>query len=76
MNPKSMTALQMYQAIGRPARLRCDGLLVDVTVMDVKMSYGKARLLVQPIAGVGTVWVEMDRLSILEAKTNGLEVAR
>ncbi len=34
------------------------GILVEVTVKDVKTSYGQNRFLVTPIAGKGEAWVE------------------
>lgn len=36
------------------------GLLVEVTVLDYKTSWGKDRWLVTPVAGSGQIWVEAD----------------
>lgn len=35
-------------------------LMVKVTVLDYKQSYGKDRWLVTPVSGDGQVWVEKD----------------
>ena len=58
-----MTVKEYVDTIGKEAFIRTapfgvHGLLVKVTVEDVKMSYGKTRFLVKPVAGSGTVWVE------------------
>lgn len=44
--------------VGKKARILAGGLGVDVKVVDVKMSYGKERYRVIPVAGDGAVWVE------------------
>ena len=58
-----MTATEMLPAIGTTVMVRFEDLMVACLVKDVKSSWGKARLLVLPIAGEGTQWVEMGRVS-------------
>lgn len=48
--------------VGKKGRILAGGLGVDVEIVDVKMSYGKERFLVIPIAGDGATWVESVKL--------------
>ncbi len=65
------TAKQMIVAVGQPVQLRSGDLWIDCTVVDVKNSWGKNRLLVCPVAGQGEQWVEMSSVRL----TNALAVA-
>ncbi len=51
-----MTVKELMTFIGKVGTVRADGLLVEVTVKDVKMAYGSTRYLVAPVAGSGTKW--------------------
>ena len=44
--------------VGKKATIFAAGLKVEVTITDVKTSYGRDRYLVTPVAGAGEVWVE------------------
>lgn len=44
--------------VGKKATINCAGLQIEVNIVDVKMSYGKERFKVSPVAGKGEVWVE------------------
>lgn len=44
--------------VGKKATIFCGGLSVEVTIIDVKTSYGRDRYKVTPVAGKGEVWVE------------------
>lgn len=45
--------------VGKKATVVCDlSLTIEVKILDVKMSYGRERYLVTPVAGSGEVWVE------------------
>lgn len=44
--------------VDKKATINTVGLTVEVVIKDVKMSYGKARFLVAPVAGEGSIWVE------------------
>lgn len=59
-----MTATQMTPAIGMQVLVRCEGLAVECTVLDVKHSYGRPRLLVTPVSGVGEQWIELARVGV------------
>ena len=57
------TVAELKDVIGAKAAIRIgtfgeNGLVVQVTVKDVKFSYGRERYLVTPVAGAGEVWVE------------------
>lgn len=58
----NLTATEMIPAVGEPVRVRFEDLWIDATVVDVKSSWGKARLLIRPVAGNGQQWVELGRL--------------
>jgi hypothetical protein len=56
------TVTEMLPAVGALVQLRAGSggeLWIDCTVVDVKNSWGKNRLLVRPLAGDGQVWVEL-----------------
>jgi hypothetical protein len=61
-NPMS-TCLAMQPAIGAWVRVHFESIEVECEVVDVKNSWGKARLYVKPIAGAGAQWVEMGRIA-------------
>ena len=44
--------------VGELAYVFIGGLKVEVEILDVKITYGKDRFCVTPVAGSGTVWVE------------------
>lgn len=50
---------ELYEKyVNKEAFIRLGGLIVFVTITDVKLSYGRERYLVTPNAGEGEVWVE------------------
>lgn len=57
-----MTANEMIPAVGAKVLVYCESLGIECRVKDVKMSWGKPRFLVTPIAGNGEQWVEMGRI--------------
>jgi hypothetical protein len=57
-----MTANEMAPAVGAIVVLRCESLTVNCRVADVKMAYGRPRLLVRPCMGEGEQWVELSRV--------------
>lgn len=63
-----MTAREMLPAIGAPILVRFEDITIRCTVVNVKQSYGRARLLVKPTAGTGEQWVELPRV-VLERET-------
>lgn len=44
--------------IGKKVKVNLGGLMVIVTIKDVKNSYGKDRFLITPVEGSGEVWTE------------------
>lgn len=56
------TAKQMIPAINEQVIVRFESITVDCTVNDVKSSYGNIRLLVIPVSGGGSQWVELGRV--------------
>lgn len=42
--------------------VRVGGLEIKVTIKDFKISYGKERFLIEPIAGNGEIWTEKVQL--------------
>lgn len=44
--------------VDKDAHVFAGGMQVQVKITDVKMSYGRERYLITPIAGGGFVWVE------------------
>lgn len=52
-----MTAREMIPAVGARVYLRAQGLQVACVVVDVKNSYGTARVQLEPICGTGRTWV-------------------
>lgn len=49
---------EVSEFVGKKATLDCNGLSVEVKIVDVKSSYGRMRYLVTPASGSGEVWVE------------------
>lgn len=59
---------ELYEKyMNKRARILAGGLGVQVKIVDVKMSWGRERFRVIPVAGDGAVWVESVQLLI---KTN------
>lgn len=59
-----MTATEMIPAVGMTVLVRFEDCQVSCTVADVKHVYGKARVLITPVNGLGSQWVELSRVSI------------
>ena len=57
-----MTCKEMLPAVGEMVRVKFESLWIECKVHDVKTAWGKARLLVRPVAGQGEQWVELGRL--------------
>lgn len=63
-----MTATEMMPAVGTIVLVACEQMNVACHVVDVKTSWGKRRLQVLPVAGNGTQWVELTRVSMGECR--------
>jgi hypothetical protein len=57
-----MNALESQKYLGKQASLSIDGLIVSVSIMDVKRSYGTLRFLIS--GGFNSTWVNADRVSV------------
>lgn len=49
---------EKLKLIGKKGTINVSGLIVEVKILDFKMSYGHERYLVTPVAGKGEVWTE------------------
>ncbi len=50
--------------LNKEATYRINGLQVRVKIVDVKLSYGQTRFLIQPVAGTGEVWVDQSSVVV------------
>ena len=57
------TLTEQAKKLGRIVELELNGLTVQAKVLDFKLSYGRERWLVTPVAGSGEVWVEKVKFS-------------
>lgn len=57
-----ITYHDMTPAVGARVAVQYESIRVMCTVLNVKSSYGRVRLLVAPEAGSGEQWVEVTRL--------------
>jgi hypothetical protein len=60
------TALEMIPAIGATVLVRFEQLQILCTVLNVKNSWGKPRLLITPDSrnSTGQQWVELERVTV------------
>jgi hypothetical protein len=65
----AMTATELMPAVGQQVSVRFEDCQVFCTVLDAKCSYGRPRLLIQPISGDNSQWVELSRISRIEHTT-------
>jgi len=56
------TVRELTPAIGAQVTVRFEELAIECRVIDAKNSWGKVRVLVQPLAGTGQQWIELGRL--------------
>jgi hypothetical protein len=60
-----MNTLELSKFIGQPGSVTLNGLSVHVRISDVKRSYGNVRYLVTPLSGSGSVWVDANRVQLV-----------
>lgn len=58
-----MSIATLAKAINKQATLRVEGFEVEVTIYDVKQSYGNVRYYVSPVNGSGEAWVDESRIT-------------
>ena len=61
-NHTTPTVGELSPAIGQDCYVLFEQLTIACRVADVKTSYGRVRLLVTPLSGSGSQWVELGRL--------------
>lgn len=52
-----LTANQLSQSIGQIVSYPMNGLVIQVEIQDAKIAYGVPRVLIKPVAGSGSAWV-------------------
>ena len=57
-----MTTNELIPATGAEVLVRFEDLHIACRVLDSKMSYGRPRLQIEPLVGVGAQWIELSRL--------------
>jgi hypothetical protein len=58
----------MFPAIGARVMVRFEDVEVACTVENVKTTYGRTRLLVKPLRGKGSQWIETPRVTEMLVK--------
>lgn len=71
-----MTANQMIPAVGMLVTVRFESIDVNCAVQDVKQSYGKTRLLIEPVNGDGSQWIEVNRVVRIQGQPVDAELMR
>uniref|UniRef100_A0A6H1Z6Y8 Uncharacterized protein n=1 Tax=viral metagenome TaxID=1070528 RepID=A0A6H1Z6Y8_9ZZZZ len=56
------TAIQMIPAVGKQINVHVETWVIPMTVTDVKNSWGRVRLEVEPLNGSGRQWIELTRV--------------
>ncbi len=59
-----MTGADLAKAIGRTGSCRFEKVRVDVRITNARSAYGRHDVEVTPIAGSGSMWVEVSRVLI------------
>jgi len=57
---------EYFKYIGANAHYRVNGLIFEVTMIDVKKSYGVVLFEIKPVSGIGSKWVAMTSLGLPE----------
>ena len=62
----NMNAKEMSAMLGQVGQLRTytEGLLVPVSVIDARVSWGAVQVQVTPVGGAGTTWVDKGRVKL------------
>lgn len=59
----SETAASMIVLVGKTALVRFEKVKVLCSVLDSRYQYGRTDLLVEPVGGSGSQWVERSRIT-------------
>ena len=69
------TVTQLLPAVGALVAVRMEELTIHCRVLDVKRSWDRIRLQVQPLTGSGSQWVDISRITArLDSDSTLLEV--
>ena len=63
----TQTAQQQMVMVGQHGMLRMESIAVMVHVIDSRYVFGRTDLLVTPVNGKGSQWVERGRVSMVQA---------
>lgn len=56
------TVNELSPQIGQIVMARFEDLVIACRVLDAKSSYGRVRIKLEPVQGMGSQWVEVSRL--------------
>jgi hypothetical protein len=57
-----MTTAELAKLLGQLGSYYIPGLVIEVTVIDARMSWGQVQLQIQPVSGSGSKWINADSL--------------
>jgi hypothetical protein len=57
-----MTTAELAKLLGQLGSYYIPGLVIEVTVIDARMSWGQLQLQIQPTSGSGSKWVNAESL--------------
>lgn len=61
------TTAELQEFIGKEAWLSVEEFQVRVQIEDAKTAYGNVRVRVEPVGGIGSKWVSLDRVTVIGA---------
>ena len=56
------TANQLIVAVGQTVNVQVEKWVIPMTVKDAKTAYGVPRVLVEPVSGEGSAWIDLSRI--------------
>lgn len=60
-----MNVSDMQGLLGKNAVIILSGMKVNVTILDVRNSYGNIHVYITPHSGEGSTWVDMSRIRLM-----------
>ena len=72
---RQKTVTQLLPAVGALVAVRMEDMVINCRVTDAKSAWGQVRLQVEPLAGSGSQWVDISRITArLDRFEQGMEV--
>ena len=72
---RQQTVTQLLPAVGALVAVRMEDMVINCRVTDAKSAWGQVRLQVEPLAGSGSQWVDISRITArLDSDSTLLEV--